>query len=258
MSLKTYRDHNVDDPDQLVTVLANIGVALLQEGKYAEAEAYFIEAIDVARQNKTSEAYLAVLYSNMGGAQKNLGRDDEATASYVEAATILERTLGPEHPETITTLTSLANHYRQVGEMTLAASTIRKAVAAAENALPEVDFIGSYVQNVGGAILCLGEDISLGTSLAEKSLAARRQLLPAGHWAISSGEGIVGMCHAAAGDFAIAEPILLKAYTDLQGSRGDTHEVTLANRERLQQLYTAWGKPEQAARYAQQATESPN
>ncbi len=250
LALKTYRDHQLKDSDQLITILANIGVALLQEGSYAEADPYFVEAIDVARQSNASEAYMAVLLSNRAGVMKNLGRTDEATANYEEAVGMLERALGAEHPETITALTSLANHYRQAGDTEMAAASIRKAVAAAEAGLPEVDFIASYVQNIGGAILCLGDDVSLGTKLAEKSLAARRQLLPPGHWAISSGEGVLGMCHAAAGDFATAEPILLKAYADLRAARGDNHEITLTNRERLYELYLAWGKLEEAARYA--------
>ncbi len=250
LALATYREHQLDDPDQLISILTNIGVANMQQGKYAEADPYFLEAIKLGRESGTSDAYMAVMLSNRAGVQKNLGHTDAATANYEEAVQMLERSLGPTHPETITSQTSLANHYRQVGDLGSAAATIRKAVAAAETSLPEVDFIASYVQNIGGAILCLGEDVPFGTQLAEKSLAARRALLPEGHWAITSGEGIVGMCYAAAGDFDKAETILRGAYEALRESRGEAHEVTLATRERLHELYLAWQKPQLAEKYA--------
>jgi len=127
--------------------------------------------------------------------------------------------------------------------------TILKANDAALTSLPAEHFLTSYVQNVGGAVLCMGGDIPLGTSMARASLETRQQLLPADHWAISSGEGIVGLCLTAAGEFQQAEPILLRAYTDLRASRGDEHEVTLATRERLYRLYTAWGRPGEATKY---------
>lgn len=249
LALDTHRQHEVDDDALLISILGNLATEYLQRGDYEDADRTFVDGIEVARRSGASDGQTGMLLANHAGALKNLGRPDEATSKYVEAVDLLERALGAEHPETITNRTSLANHYRQVGDMQLAGATIRRAASDAQAALPEVGFIHSYVQNVGGSILCLGEDVPLGTELATKSLAARRELLPAGHWAISSGEGILGLCQTAAGNFAAAEQTLLKAYADLRDSRGDDHEVTIATRERVAQLYEAWGKPDTALQY---------
>ncbi len=249
-ALTTYRDHDLDDSEQLISILGNLGVEHLQIGDYRLADSILVEAIETARKSQASNPRIAWLLSNHAGVLKNLDRHNEATAHYVEAADVLTSSVGLNHPETITTLTSLANHYRQLGEMALAAQTIRTAVDAAQAGLPEIDFITSYVHNVAGAILCLGDDIELGTELANKSLAARRQLLPEGHWAVHSGEGIVGSCLTAAGNYETAEDVLVQAYSALQIALGEDHEVTIATRERLHQLYIAWNKPADAERYS--------
>ena len=248
-ALGIYRSKNLNDPALLVEILINIGTVHLQKGDYEAADASFVEVTEIARQNAASKAPMAMLLSNHAGVLKNLDRQDEATAKYVEAISLLTRSLGIEHPETITALTSLANHYRQIGDMQMASETIRQAIAAADVGLPPVNFIRSYVGNIGAGILCLGEDVSLGSQLASSSLNIRRELLPPDHWAIASGEGVLGMCLAAAGDYEEAEPVLLRAYAELQASLGDTHEVTLTNKGRIIQMYTAWGKLEQAAQY---------
>ena len=249
LALSTYREHKLNNPSQLLTIYNNLGAEYLQKGDYQSADSALLEGIKVGRDGGVGEAQTGVLLANRAGALKNLGRFEEAAEHYVKAADLLEASLGLEHPETITTLTSLANLYRQMGNMALAEKTILKANDAALTSLPAEHFLTSYVQNVGGAVLCMGGDIPLGTSMARASLETRQQLLPADHWAISSGEGIVGLCLTAAGEFQQAEPILLRAYTDLRASRGDEHEVTLATRERLYRLYTAWGRPGEATKY---------
>ena len=252
-ALEIYRENNVRSDALLLTILGNTGTEHLQKGDYAAAEPILGNAAKLARETNAGVGHTALLLSNHAGALKNLGRKDEATASYVEATTLLSDAFGEAHPETITTLTSLANHYQQIGDSARADETIRRAIAGAGEGLPEVHFITSYVHNVGGMILCEGGDTELGTELAQRSLAARRELLPADHWAISSGEGILGVCHTAAGDYELAESVLLKAYADLRRTRGDENELTLVNRQRLQDLYSVWGRPDDAVRYSSPA-----
>jgi predicted metal-dependent hydrolase len=50
--------------------------------------------------------------------------------------------------------------------------------------------------------------------------------------------------------FAEAEPVLTEAWSGLRGARGDGDEAVRRFAQRLHALYTAWGKPDEAARFA--------
>ncbi len=63
------------------------------------------------------------------------GRFDEAEPLYLRALEILEKTLGPEHPEVAVSLNNLAELYRAQGRFEEAAPLYEKALAAAEAAL---------------------------------------------------------------------------------------------------------------------------
>jgi hypothetical protein len=58
------------------------------------------------------------------------------------------------------------------------------------------------------------------------------------------------MCQAAAGQYDAAEGTLLNAYAVLLQALGEGHEATRATRQRLRELYVVWGKPAEAAHYA--------
>jgi hypothetical protein len=56
-------------------------------------------------------------------------------------------------------------------------------------------------------------------------------------------------CLLEAGRLAEAEPLLLESYPVLADSLGTDYPDTVAARQALIKLYTAWGKPEQAAQF---------
>ncbi|WP_405235623.1 protein kinase domain-containing protein [Lentisalinibacter orientalis] len=248
-ALTLYRQEKLEDSEQLVTILNNIATDRMQRGEYEQAEPVFLQAVDAARKGNVGPVRQAILLSNLAGVQKNTGRLDQAVENYKAAARTLTDVLGEGHAETITSLTSLANLHRQMGAAGEAEAVIRRAVAGVKASSGTNPFIVSYVENVGGIILCEQGDVGEGTSLARSSLQSRRELLPEGHWAISSGESVLGLCLTMAGAYAAAEDHLLRALDHLTETRGPDHEVTESTRERVIDLYKRWQKPEEAARY---------
>jgi len=248
-ALSLYRQKNLEDSEQLVTILNNIATDRMQRGEYEQAEPVFLQAVDAARAGNVGPVRQAILLSNLAGVQKNTGRLSQAVENYTAAARTLADVLGERHAETITSLTSLANLHLQMGAVGDAEAVIRRAIAGMNASSGTNPFIVSYVENVGGIILCEQGNIAEGTSLARSSLQSRRELLPEGHWAISSGESVLGLCLTMAGEYAAAEDHLLRALDHLTETRGPDHEVTESTRERVIELYTRWQKPEEAARY---------
>ena len=67
-------------------------------------------------------------------------------------------------------------------------------------------------------------------------------------------ETALGECLLAQGRCAEAEGLLLTGHDDLEKRLGPQHRLTSQARRRLHDLYAAWNKPEQAARYAPERT----
>ena len=82
-----------------------------------------------------------------------------------------------------------------------------------------------------------------------ESLALRKKNLPEGHWAVASSESILGAHLVLAKRFTEAEALLIPAEKKLVEERGEDAAVVGDARKRIVALYTAWGKPAEAARW---------
>ncbi len=69
-------------------------------------------------------------------------------------------------------------------------------------------------------------------------------------------ETALGECLLAQDRYAEAEPLLLTGYGDLKTRLGEHHAMSEMCAQRLHELYTAWNKPADAARFAVQQTPS--
>ncbi len=72
--------------------------------------------------------------------------------------------------------------------------------------------------------------------------------LPDDHWLVAMANNVRGAALAGLGRYAEAEKLLLASLPRLEGS--PIEDLPRRGRERLAALYAAWGKPEQAAKYA--------
>ncbi|MGH8204672.1 MAG: tetratricopeptide repeat protein, partial [Steroidobacteraceae bacterium] len=73
--------------------------------------------------------------------------------------------------------------------------------------------------------------------------------LPGNHWQVAMTKNIQGAALAGRGQYAEAEKLLLASLPDLEGS--PIPDLPQRGRERLAALYAVWGKPEEAAKYAE-------
>jgi hypothetical protein len=91
---------------------------------------------------------------------------------------------------------------------------------------------------------------ALGTrARAPGVVPTRRRTFPEDDWSVGATKSLLGAAIAALGRYDEAEPLLLDAYRDLEGSgtsRGREARVTI---ERLAALYEVWGRPDRAAGY---------
>jgi tetratricopeptide (TPR) repeat protein len=97
-----------------------------------------------------------------------------------------------------------------------------------------------------------GESVEAQRQL-RRALAEGRKRLPAGHWLLGLAEGLLGAALAARQKYADAEPLALSGYETLRDAGDAPREHVREARARLVALYTAWNRPEAAARWRKQA-----
>ena len=81
-------------------------------------------------------------------------------------------------------------------------------------------------------------------------LALRRRVLP-GHWTVDHARFCVGSALLAQGNYAQAEPLLLAGYQGLSDKREALSQKELPAKaiERLIELYSSWGRPDEAEKW---------
>ncbi len=173
------RAHSGDDPEMHVIVANDLGIALTNQGRAADAAPYLREAMDVIDRHQVRSAAVAVVVHNFGTAA--FGRGE-----YAESETLLRRSIEmmeslPARPvEHATALRSLAT---TLGGLRRFAEARR----VAERAWEEVPRTLQGGYGAAGIRLVLGNALTADGHPAEAraalqaALVTLRRLRPAGH-----------------------------------------------------------------------------
>jgi hypothetical protein len=86
-------------------------------------------------------------------------------------------------------------------------------------------------------------------TLLRESVRIRAENVPETHFLRATANGALGEFLTTQARFPEAEQFLLASYESLKKSQAENSPRTRLALERLANLYEAWGKPEQAARY---------
>ncbi|HTE43072.1 MAG TPA: tetratricopeptide repeat protein, partial [Steroidobacteraceae bacterium] len=234
----------------LSTEYANLGMAKAELGKNDEALAMFTKSVAAARRAfGPNDALLAEKLSPYASMLELVGRWDDAGEIYREAIGIRRKVLGPEHPEYAWTLNNYADHLVRRQRYAEAVPLAREVLALRGKTLPDTNImVSSAMAVLGRALGPLGETEEADRLLHE-ALDLRRQNLPAGHWAIASIESMIGANLTLMKGYDEAESMLVASEQKLVAARGEGAPIIADARQRLVDLYTAWGKPEAAERW---------
>lgn len=124
------------DLTPLATSLNELASLYYSQGRYAEAEPLYLQALSIREQTlghdhpdgATSLNNLALLY-------KSQGRYAEAEPLYLQALSIREQTLGYNHPDVANSLNNLANLYKSQGRYAKAEPLLVQALSIREQTL---------------------------------------------------------------------------------------------------------------------------
>ncbi len=171
------------------------------------------------------------------------GRGDFAKALplYERALVIIEKSLGPEHPDTAGGLSNLANVYQDMGDYAKALPLCERALAIYEKSLgPEHSDTAITLNNLA-IVYAVMSDYTKALPLFERALAIREKSLGPEHLDTAWSLNDLANFHQIMGDYAKALPLFERALAIREKSLGPEHRDTAIGLQGLAGVYWALG-----------------
>ncbi len=256
-ALEMRRRLGEDETVAAVAVMNNLALLLTHRGDYAGAEMLYRSGLAIRKKlYDPSHPRIANSLASLGALLYTRGDFAAAEALLHEVLEIRVKAYGPEH-------TAVARVHNNLGAVLLARGRLVEAELHCQQALairrqrlgedhPET---ARTKRNLAVLLLARGETPTAGV-LAPQVLGILSANQPAGDWQIADAVGVLGAYLAALGRYAEAEPCLLESYHGLEAAKGPRATYTRDAARRLAELYQAWNRPQEAARYRALAASS--
>ncbi|MFH1746613.1 MAG: tetratricopeptide repeat protein [Planctomycetota bacterium] len=257
-SLALAREVYGEDHHATIQTLINLASLLFDRDQLAEAEELARQALAKAERILGSEHPDTLkAISHLGLILRNAGEFEEACTYLERAAEISEKLHGPHDSRTLNCLSSLAGLYYERRELEKSEKIMRRVVAGLEAAQGESSFSVLAARTNLGSLLIERENFAEAEEILQKTIRLTDQVAPPGHWFRWSVRMTYGQCLLKMERYEQAEKLLLECYDNLNKSLGPEHQRTRTAAGHLVNLYEAWGRPEEAARYTEAAGVSP-
>ena len=227
-----------------------LGAARRDQGDLIQGAEFLQKSIEEFRAlpgEPRSELAFALL--NLGGLRLLQVDYDNAEFLLREAFELFRKTVGENHQSTALPVLSLSDLYYARENYDQARSEIERAMEIQRNALPadHIDFTWSRFRL--GKILMRTGALEEAEGCLRAVLEKLVQVYPQDHPGVANTRGALGECLIRRERYPEAEPLLLDSQRVFETKMGPADPRTQNAKTRLVQLYEAWGKPDEAARY---------
>jgi serine/threonine protein kinase/tetratricopeptide (TPR) repeat protein len=249
-----------DHPDTLQS-MNGLALAYQNSGQPAKALPLYEEALrkQKAKPGPDHPDTLQTM-NNLAGAYLAGGQAARAVPLLEEALEKLKGRLGADHPRTLTSTGNLGRVYVEAGQGAKAAATLAAFVDGTRKRSPKdsPQFAG-LLAHVSLDLLGCGQPAAAEPLLRE-CLAVREKTQPEA-WTTSNTRSMLGGALLGQQKYADAEPLLLAGYDGLKEREKTIPPQGRARLpeavDRLVELYAAWGKPAEAARWRAERAKYP-
>ena len=241
------------DHAELGTSLQEHAKALLDLDRGSEAEPIAREALAIWRRldGATSEEGLGSIQM-LGDIVSHLNKDDEAEALYREALTLGTTVLKKPHSHLIGLNGGLAVFLEKQRRIREAAPLRQEALRNAVGLYGETHpLVARAITGMGDHHIAAGEFVEA-ERMYRRAVAVRQNIHPAPHWRIAEAWSRVAYALLRQRRYEDAEALLTESYTRLRTDKGAIPESSDRARVWLVELYDAWERPRDAARYRQE------
>ncbi len=238
-----------DAHPELAAGLLNLAYVLETRGDYRGAEKAYRDALEMNRKLLgDSHKEIALGMSNLAFVLYAKGDRMEAIQMMRDSIAMSRKELGADHPDVAGSGTSLAYWLTAAGDYDEAAALLDEALAIRRKALGDDHPQVASTLTVQATLLVVRRRFAEALDVSGEALKILQPKLPADHWLIAMAQNVQGAALAGLGRYAEAEKLLLASRPALAGS--PLADLPEEGRARLEALYNAWGKPEEAAKYA--------
>ena len=195
----------------------------------------------------------ARLLDRTGYYLRERGQYAQAESLLKRALLLREQMLGPEHPETASTLNVLAWLYVLQGSYQQAEQLLQPTLANFERVLgPEHPEVANALDTLASVYLYEGK-YEQAEPLLQRVLAIREQALGKSHPLVAESLNNLAFLYYNQGHYAQAEPLFQQALALAEHTRGPEHPDTLLQLSNLALLYVHQGQYSQAEPLLQRA-----
>jgi serine/threonine protein kinase len=252
--LETSRRVHGDRHEHTIGSMGNLGLVYQDQRKLDRAEELFAQSAKLAVEVFGVDHYgTYVLLHNLAKVHHEQGKLDQAVAEFVKTLNGHRRLLGPDHPQAVLAAEALALVYVDQGKHAQAEPLFAQVAAAHRKKL------GAQHPRVAEALVLQGTNLLRLRRFVDAETALRealdiRQAKQPDAWTTFHTRSLLGGALAGQQNFVDAEPLLLQGHEGLRqraeriaptARTGQIREAV----ERLVQLYDAWGKTNEAARW---------
>ncbi|MBL0937776.1 MAG: protein kinase [Gemmatimonadaceae bacterium] len=249
-SLDLHRQHYPDDATAGVPTYVSAAVVESDLANPTAADTLLKAALALEKRAGAPDGSgLPPILAVRAGALERMGQLDSAEAIYREVIGMRERLLGAEHPNLAMSMLNFGDHLRRRGRYLESTQWTRRVIALRGRTLePTHTALGAAMMHLGVALSRM-DSASVGERWVREALAVRTAALPAGHWILSSTRSSLGEVLTQGGKYQEAESLLLPAEKQLSAELPHELEPVQDVWRRLVELYRAWGRPAEAAKW---------
>ncbi len=229
------------------------GEHALEIANYQQAVDNFLEAAELFKSIKGQEKNYASCLVNATNAFNKLGNYIKAETLLNKAFTILNETLGTEHPSIAVIFNNLANVYTAQGNYSKALEFNEKALAIREKHLDsQHPHVATSLGNFAN-IYYLQGDYAKATEFHEKALAIKEKHFGSQHPSVATSLGNLANIYSAQGDYAKATEFNEKALAIQEKHFGSQHPDVASSLNNLATIYQAQGNYTKATEFNEKA-----
>jgi serine/threonine-protein kinase len=235
---------------RVASAVRNLAALRRDQGDLAEADTLYREALAIRRELYGGDhGDVATTLHSYGLLLQRTGDHERALATLTEAVEMLERVHHGAHPNLAVGYYDLGVELRDQGRLNEAAARFRQSIAMDDRFLARTHRDRGQSRLGLASVLMAQRRHAAAEPVLRRSLAMRREALPPEHRYVRETETELAACLTALRRFREAEALLVPAYEGLRATEGAADGRTQRARQRLVELYEAWGKAGDAARY---------
>jgi non-specific serine/threonine protein kinase/serine/threonine-protein kinase len=256
LARRIYADEHVN----VAKILYHLGQLYRERDNFADAEPFLRKALAIYRKTYGDEHLeVARALRHLSGVMWGLRRLDEAESMLREALEMSRRVGGARHTEVALGLNDLASLlFEERHDYTGAEPLLREAIAILKGYF-RTDWHPRLADSERqlAELLCLQGRFAEAESLMARSVVAGRRAAQDKHFSFGLTLVLHGRSLTGLKRFEDAEQNLLKGYDILKAARrAADHQLTSDAVRALVDLYDAWDRPEDAARFRAMLPES--